>query len=249
MSRIWLLVIALAACGRDRFEDASNVDGIAHDEDLDGVNDPADNCPALFNELQEDRDDDGVGDVCDPRPDIAGDKLVSAGFFTDQFGDWVPNAADVWAFVDGSIEPSNPDADAVATTLSLTSALAQPTVSIVFTPIEYGSSVDNHFVEVTISYVDKSVYCRIGAGGGNLFAQLILIFGGNGPAFGLSTGIANGMPTPMQFTLDATQATCRVGPGNIANSNVTAGTGMAVITIDVRGARVGITNALVYDVP
>ncbi len=38
------------------------------DNDLDGVPDIADNCPNLFNPLQEDSDGDGVGDFCDPCP-------------------------------------------------------------------------------------------------------------------------------------------------------------------------------------
>ena len=38
-----------------------------HDEDKDRVMDGCDNCPATFNEQQEDDDMDGVGNACDPK--------------------------------------------------------------------------------------------------------------------------------------------------------------------------------------
>lgn len=45
--------------------DAGNVP----DEDGDGVPDAIDNCRAVSNRDQSDQDDDGLGDVCDERPD------------------------------------------------------------------------------------------------------------------------------------------------------------------------------------
>jgi hypothetical protein len=40
----------------------------ATDPDCDGVLDSSDNCPAVANPNQYDRDDDGIGDACDPTP-------------------------------------------------------------------------------------------------------------------------------------------------------------------------------------
>lgn len=47
------------------------------DEDIDGIDDRSDNCPAVSNPLQEDTDNDGVGDVCDP--DSADLSIVTLG--------------------------------------------------------------------------------------------------------------------------------------------------------------------------
>ncbi|MCA8962671.1 MAG: thrombospondin type 3 repeat-containing protein, partial [Planctomycetes bacterium] len=41
------------------------------DTDGDGVDDTIDNCPTVFNPLQEDLDGDGIGDDCDNCPTIA----------------------------------------------------------------------------------------------------------------------------------------------------------------------------------
>lgn len=54
-----------------------------YDEDGDMVGDVCDNCPHVKNPLQEDLEEianaqtaDGIGDVCDPRPDQGGDTMV-----------------------------------------------------------------------------------------------------------------------------------------------------------------------------
>jgi hypothetical protein len=80
-------LLGLAACGRVGFE-ASELEipdvPAGHDEDGDGVADVDDNCPHLAG-AQTDGDGDGVGDLCDPNPMTPGD--VIALFATMQPGD------------------------------------------------------------------------------------------------------------------------------------------------------------------
>src|SRR5690606_34120503 len=49
-------------CADSQKEDEGEIDA---DADNDGIADEMDNCPAIYNPNQEDRDDDGLGDVCD----------------------------------------------------------------------------------------------------------------------------------------------------------------------------------------
>jgi hypothetical protein len=85
--------------------DAQPIDGRAidapalHDEDHDGVVDMLDNCPNVPNPDQGDLDGDGVGDVCDPHPTVAGDRIVLFDpFVRAPRPEWKPvvNAAGKW---------------------------------------------------------------------------------------------------------------------------------------------------------
>lgn len=82
--RAAVLVVVLAGCGRLDFDDhVASRDGTTsdakptctgHDEDGDGYGDACGDCPVDSDPQQADRD--GVGDVCDPFPDMPGDRLA-----------------------------------------------------------------------------------------------------------------------------------------------------------------------------
>jgi hypothetical protein len=60
--------------------------GNGHDEDLDGIDDNCDDCPADPNPAQADSDSDGVGDACDPSPSSPGDTILLFLPFTGTSG-------------------------------------------------------------------------------------------------------------------------------------------------------------------
>ncbi|WP_102798912.1 thrombospondin type 3 repeat-containing protein [Bowmanella denitrificans] len=64
-----------------------SIDNVAFgvDSDGDGIVDAMDNCPSSWNTRQEDRDNDGIGDDCDPYPDVPD---------VDSDGDGVPDSID-----------------------------------------------------------------------------------------------------------------------------------------------------------
>jgi hypothetical protein len=74
--------------------------GVAATGDTDGdtIVDASDNCPALFNPLQDDFDADGKGDECDECPNKTG---TDCGL-TDLDSDGTPNATDVCPFTSGT---------------------------------------------------------------------------------------------------------------------------------------------------
>ncbi len=91
----WLCIIVLAGCGRFGFDagaDAQSGDAsepppgcTGPDEDGDGWPDACDNCVTVVNPQQANRGEldagttsDSVGDACDPRPTITGDRVVFA---------------------------------------------------------------------------------------------------------------------------------------------------------------------------
>lgn len=73
----------------DAYVPIDTLDAPPDDEDADGdgVDDSADNCPALANADQHDEDGDAIGDVCDPCPHLAGTDA-------DADGDGVGDACD-----------------------------------------------------------------------------------------------------------------------------------------------------------
>ncbi len=93
-----LAVLALVGCGRLSFDNAARGDASGDslvgdsfvapctgpDEDGDAYPNACDNCPTEPSGNQGDGDNDGIGDVCDPRPTTPGDVIEFFDPFDDQ---------------------------------------------------------------------------------------------------------------------------------------------------------------------
>ena len=89
------------------------------DEDGDLISNASDNCPGMFNPMQEHDGGEAVGSVCDPHPLRAGDALVAFASFSKGFSGWTPDDVARWSVADGAVTTVGA-ADATDAQLSLT---------------------------------------------------------------------------------------------------------------------------------
>ena len=75
------LIINATAAGQTIESTGINLEVLSNDYDNDGIKNSEDNCENTYNPLQEDYDEDDIGDVCDPNP-IPNDTFTL--FYTDE---------------------------------------------------------------------------------------------------------------------------------------------------------------------
>ncbi len=90
-----MVCVVAAGCGRFDFGDRADAETSArppvdHDEDEDGIPDVSDPCPHLAGDAT-DTDGDGVGDACDPHPNTGGDHIRVFGTLTPGDDPFLPD--------------------------------------------------------------------------------------------------------------------------------------------------------------
>ncbi len=119
-----------------------------HDEDGDGVDDCADNCPHIANADQADTDGDGVGDACDPHMAMPIDKIAFFDPFDGTRSEWSYGAPAMFASDELQVDGRGAPYLAV-TPLSVASL---DTVEVAFSP----ASVDGN-ARVAIQFRNDSI--------------------------------------------------------------------------------------------
>lgn len=137
--RAVVLVILVAGCDSVLGLSRPRSDAVAladHDEDFDGTDDAIDVCPGVFDD-QADRDDDDVGDACDPHPALAIDRRAYFSSLRD-FNDWSVRTGS-WIQGADQVRVDSASGNQLAVLLS-TGVLAEPTVIATLDQVTQGNT-------------------------------------------------------------------------------------------------------------
>jgi hypothetical protein len=247
-------VLLVAACGRSHFDDAGQDvggGGGTGDEDQDGFADGSDNCPAHFNQSQADRDGDRIGDACDPHPDAAGDKLVSAAFFATSFGDWTPDQASNWMLDAGMLVTKQPP-DSTNARLSLSVTAPQGTLEVGYTVRDFGSNTatQTSLFNATLTAGSSSWSCHLVNNGGTAVLDTVQIY--NDASYsggrGLSNAVMVGGATELRATLDNAAIECRTPDAAFMLTGPTSAN-VSSASIQIYGMQVALEYVMVYAIP
>ena len=222
------------------------------DEDGDNVVNDLDDCPGIYDPLQQDGDDDGVGDACDPHVATPGDKIIFTEFFEGMSFALTPGNAASWTLAGGMLVTAGP-ADATDAVVSVHKAAPEPTIEVGFTIEDYGSPMMFKTIDVTVAYPGNTGLCRlVSLHDGEPISEVVTQAQmGEQYTNIVPMPLAVGAPYAAQLTrngtamgqclVSTTSTAVGLGP-NSDHSDVTA-------AISIRYAKVALRYVLLYAVP
>jgi hypothetical protein len=228
----WVVVlIALAGCGQLLGFEEGVVATVGHDEDMDGIDDGLDNCPADVNQTQS-ATEPGIGRVCDPRPEQEGDQI--AMFFS-----FYPMGA-----------PDALESDEVGVTYTTDMVMIDDTsirTRETFAPSTIAASMTFGTFVGTEAYVELSVgdrACRIAPCSSRICVVV---------ADGATTSSKEFTPTSFGVTLALVQTetllACVLPLQDAVVSLATTGSTRDSVRVRVEQASMFVQNLVVYDIP
>jgi hypothetical protein len=251
---IWLAVLAgcdglLGLHKLDRFGDAAPDSFVMHDEDHDNIDNTLDNCPGIYNPLQEDGDHDGVGDVCDPHPSVPGDHIAVTEFFDGPFVALGGTPAD-WTIADG-VQTTN-ETDLANAMLMLTRSAHAPTLELQFVVVDYGpdTTVRNE-VNITIAFPNNTAQCELtGDTPGAYLGDLVTFLDNSNTGFDrFATLVQPGEHTRITMTREPQGHCTSNGVQVVVEAGVAGTLDPVTISLVFQHMKVAVEYVIVYDVP
>jgi hypothetical protein len=246
-----VLSLVLAGCGRENFEIDAAVDAAPDvpgaDHDGDGIANTVDICPAVFDPMQRDADNDGIGDNCDPRPALAGDQVAGIGLFSEDFGIWVPDTIANWSLADGKLR-TTAAADATAARLTFVVAGNDPRIRIALIVDDYGTGGSENQVNVRIgSNTSGNWLCQTRDQGGR-FSEVAL-FSNSTPIMAQPLGpLAPGQLLQFEMEVLPTASGCATAGISAGVGGPFARTTRSTITIEALSTSISLLHAVVYTI-